>query len=67
MERSHAIYRVIINGEQQYSVWPANRDLQPGWQDTGKNGSKDECLAYIQEVWIDMRPSSQRGHIDQSG
>src|ERR1041385_6206040 len=36
MERSQAVYRVIINGEQQYSVWPANRELQPGWRDTGK-------------------------------
>jgi MbtH protein len=67
MERSQATYRVIINGEQQYSVWPANRDLQPGWRDTGKNGTKDECLAYIDAVWLDKRPSSQRGQIDHSG
>ncbi len=67
MERSQATYRVVINGEQQYSVWPADRELPLGWRDTGKNGTKDECLAYIQEVWTDMRPSSQRGHTDHSG
>ncbi|MBI1259022.1 MAG: MbtH family NRPS accessory protein [Chloroflexi bacterium] len=67
MERSHATYRVVISNEQQYSVWPAGRKLPPGWRDTGKNGTKDECLAYIQEVWTDKRPASQRGHTDHSG
>jgi len=66
MERSHATYRVVINGEHQYSIWPSDRSLPSGWRDTGRNGTKDECLAYIQEVWTDKRPSSQRGQIDHS-
>ena len=66
MERSQATYRVVLNGEQQYSVWPVDRALPEGWQDTGKNGSKDECLAYIDAVWTDKRPSSQRHSIDHS-
>jgi MbtH protein len=66
MERSQATYRVVSNSEEQYSVWPADRDLPVGWRDTGKIGTKDECLAYIQEVWTDKRPSSQRGKRDDS-
>jgi len=50
------IYRVIINHEEQYSLWQADRELPPGWRDGGKTGLKAECIAYIQEVWTDMRP-----------
>lgn len=66
MERSQATYRVVINGEEQYSVWPSERELPLGWRDTGKIGSKDECLAYIDSVWLDKRPASQRGQSDDS-
>jgi MbtH protein len=54
------IYKVVLNHEQQYSIWPADRDNAPGWSDAGKAGSKDACLAYIEEVWTDMRPLSLR-------
>lgn len=54
------IYRVVVNGEEQYSIWPAHRDLPLGWKDAGKSGTKEECLAYIKEVWTDMRPLSLR-------
>ncbi|MEO1375654.1 MAG: MbtH family protein [Cyanobacteria bacterium J06635_10] len=54
------IYKVVLNHEQQYSIWPAQRDNALGWQDAGKSGSKEECLAYIKEVWTDMRPLSLR-------
>ena len=54
------IYKVVVNQEEQYSVWPADRENSPGWKDAGKSGTKEECLAYIGEVWTDMRPLSLR-------
>ena len=56
----HTIYNVVINHEEQYSIWPANRENPRGWVSVGKSGSKEECLAYIKEVWTDMRPLSLR-------
>ena len=53
-------YKVVLNDEEQYSIWPADRDNPLGWRDGGKAGSKAECLAYIDEVWTDMRPLSLR-------
>lgn len=53
-------YRVVVNEEEQYSIWPARRDLPAGWKLAGKAGPKAECLAYIEEVWTDMRPLSLR-------
>jgi MbtH protein len=54
------IYRVVVNHEEQYSIWPADRELPAGWNDGGKTGLKQECLAHIGEVWTDMRPLSLR-------
>ena len=54
------IYRVVVNHEEQYSIWPADRDNPGGWRDAGKTGTKDECLAFVDEVWTDMRPLSLR-------
>ena len=54
------IYKVVVNHEEQYSIWPVWRELPAGWRDAGKSGTKDECLAYIKEVWTDMRPLSLR-------
>ncbi len=54
------IYRVVLNHEEQYSIWPAGKENPHGWTDAGKRGSKAECLAYIKEVWTDMRPLSLR-------
>lgn len=53
-------YKVVLNHEEQYSIWPADRDNPLGWRDDGKTGTKDECLAHIKEVWTDMRPLSLR-------
>ncbi len=53
-------YKVVVNDEEQYSIWPADRANALGWRDAGKTGTKDECLAYIKEVWTDMRPRSLR-------
>lgn len=57
--------KVVINHEEQYSIWPADRDNPLGWRDAGKVGSKEECLAYVEEVWTDMRPLSSRQHMAQ--
>jgi len=61
------IYKVVVNHEEQYSIWPADRENPPGWRDVGKSASKAECLAYIKEVWTDMRPFSLRKKIEMSG
>jgi MbtH protein len=53
-------YVVVRNDEQQYSVWWTDRDMPAGWQVAGPKGTKDECLAYIETVWTDMRPLSLR-------
>ncbi len=54
------IYNVVVNDEEQYSIWPTHRELPLGWKAVGKSGPKSECLAYIKEVWTDMRPLSLR-------
>lgn len=59
------VYKVVVNHEEQYSIWPAYRDNPLGWKDAGKQGLKAECLAYITEVWTDMRPLSLRQWMDQ--
>lgn len=53
-------YAVVVNDEEQYSIWPAERDLPAGWRRDGITGTEDECLAYIDETWTDMRPASLR-------
>jgi MbtH protein len=53
-------YRVVVNHEEQYSIWPSDRELPSGWSDVGKAGTKTECLGYIDEVWKDLRPLSVR-------
>jgi MbtH protein len=54
------LYTAVVNDEQQYSIWPADRELPLGWREAGKQGTKAEVLAWIQEVWTDMRPKSLR-------
>ena len=58
-------YKVVMNHEEQYSIWPLERSNPPGWQDAGKSGSKSDCLAYIKEVWTDMRPLSLRKQMEE--
>lgn len=57
-------YKVVLNHEEQYSIWPADRENAPGWRDAGKQGTKEECLEYIKQVWTDMRPLSLRRQMD---
>lgn len=51
---------MVVNDEEQYSVWPVDQDLPSGWRDEGTSGSKQECLGHIDETWIDMRLLSLR-------
>ena len=53
-------YRVVVNIEEQYSILPVGQAMPAGWRDAGREGSRAECLAYIGEVWTDMRPLSVR-------
>ena len=55
-----AIYKVVVNHEEQYSIWPVDRETPLGWKEVGKSGPKAECLSYIEQVWTDMRPLSLR-------
>jgi MbtH protein len=64
-QEEKTIYKVVINGEEQYSIWPADRQNAAGWRDAGKSGTKDECLSFIKEVWTDMRPRSLREKMDK--
>ncbi|EWC59807.1 MbtH-like protein [Actinokineospora spheciospongiae] len=61
------VYRVVVNHEEQYSIWPVGRDIPAGWQADGTEGSKAQCLEHIEEVWTDMRPRSLRERMAKSG
>ncbi|MFL6120969.1 MbtH family protein [Actinophytocola sp.] len=61
------MFQVVVNHEEQYSIWPVGRDIPPGWRADGPNGPKAECLAYIEEVWTDMRPLSLRREMEAAG
>ena len=65
-EEDTTIYKVVMNHEEQYSIWLADREDAPGWKDVGKSGTKAECLAYIKEVWTDMRPLSVRKRMESA-
>ena len=58
-------YEVVINHEEQYSIWPVGREIPLGWKTVGKSGTKQECLDHIEEVWTDMRPLSLRKHMEE--
>jgi MbtH protein len=59
-------YQVVINHEEQYSLWPADREIPSGWRAAGKSGPKEDCLAFIESVWTDMRPLSLRKSMDKA-
>jgi MbtH protein len=61
-----ASYTVVVNHEGQYSLWPADRPPPAGWSEAGKRGSRAECLAFVDEVWTDMRPLSLRDKMGES-
>ncbi|WP_289022032.1 MbtH family NRPS accessory protein [Desulfobacter postgatei] len=53
-------YKVVVNDEEQYSIWPLESKVPLGWKELPESGSRDECLSYIKRVWTDMRPLSIR-------
>lgn len=65
-EDENAEYLVLINDEQQYSLWPAFRDIPAGWTATGPRGKRRECLDWIDKNWTDMRPKSLRDAMEQA-
>lgn len=65
-EDDNRTYQVVVNHEEQYSLWPAGKELPLGWRAEGKTGSKADCLAHVNEVWTDMRPLSLRQKMDQA-
>jgi MbtH protein len=60
------IYKVVVNHEEQYSIWLVDKENPLGWKDVGKSGLKAECLEYIKEVWTDMRPLSLRKKMEEA-
>ncbi len=53
-------FKVVVNNEEQYSIWPAGRPTPAGWREEGTSGDRDECLQHIETIWVDMRPLSVR-------
>lgn len=64
-EKDKTIYDVVVNHEEQYSIWPAGKEIPLGWKAVGKSGPKSECRAHIKEVWTDMRPLSLRKKMEE--
>ncbi len=58
-------WKVVINLEDQYSIFPAAKLAPLGWREVDKEGTKEECLAYIKDNWTDMRPRSLREKMDR--
>lgn len=58
-------HTVVVNDEEQYSIWPDGRDVPAGWREAGFAGTKEECLAHVNEVWTDMRPLSLRRQMER--
>ncbi|MGO9771419.1 MAG: MbtH family protein [Roseiarcus sp.] len=63
-EDESLVYSVVVNHEEQYSIWPEYKEIPKGWRAVGKTGLKAECLLYIKEVWTDMRPLSLRKQME---
>jgi MbtH protein len=60
IDDEETVFRVVVNPEEQYSIWPVWRPVPDGWRDTGFSGRRKECLAHIDAVWTDKRPLSLR-------
>jgi MbtH protein len=64
MDDDDVRYQVLVNDEEQYSLWPATHDVPAGWRAVGKEGTRQDCMSYVDEVWTDMRPRSLREQMD---
>lgn len=60
LDDADATFRVVMNQEEQYSIWPSHREIPNGWRETGFMGTRAACLDHIENSWIDMRPASLR-------
>lgn len=61
-----SVYTVVVNDEEQYSIWPEWREIPPGWKSVGVTGPKADCLSHIERVWTDMRPLSLRKAMEEA-
>ena len=59
-------YTVVINDEEQYSIWPADREIPLGWHQVGVTDRRSGCLDYIGKVWTDLRPKSLRDRMNST-
>ena len=64
-DEDKTIYTVVVNHEEQYSIWPVGKEIPLGWKEVGKTGPKAECLERIKELWTDMRPLSVRRRMEE--
>jgi MbtH protein len=60
LDQDTRMFSVVVNHEEQYSIWLAGKKIPEGWRETGFSGKKDDCLAHIDSLWTDMRPLSLR-------
>ncbi|WP_159731837.1 MbtH family NRPS accessory protein [Methylosinus sp. Ce-a6] len=65
-EEDNTVYAVVVNEEEQYSIWPEHKQIPGGWRSVGRAGSKADCLDFIRQVWIDMRPLSLRRRMQEA-
>ncbi len=63
-DRDDITFIVVVNHEEQYSIWPEYKAIPNGWRETGFKGEKTACLEYVDQVWTDMRPLSLRKHME---
>lgn len=63
---ARARYKVVVNSEQMYSIWPVDRENPIGWKDAGRTGAKQECLDYIEEVWTDIRSVTLQDKMEEA-
>lgn len=57
-------YVVVMNEEEQFSIWMADKEVPAGWIVQPMSGGKEECLEYINIHWTDMRPARLRRKMD---
>ena len=65
MDDDHFEYQVLVNHEEQYSLWPTFKEIPNGWRQVGPIGTKEGCLAYVEEVWKDITPLSVRRQLEE--
>ncbi|GJG95408.1 MbtH family protein [Cupriavidus pauculus] len=64
-DRDDATFLVLVNHEEQYSIWPDYKPVPGGWRLDGFSGNKQACLDHIERVWTDMRPLSLRRFMEE--